>query len=147
MLLRGVIFHPSQFENLFVSLVHTDADIDQTLAAAAEVFPSSPPSGRQRRRDGPARGAAGAAARRPHDGRPAGRARRLRYQDVMAMVERLIAERGSAPGDLLPSRAELAAMAGVSLDHRAPRARRARTAKAACTAIRAWARSWRGRAS
>ena len=39
MLLRGVIFHPSQFENLFVSLVHSAADIDQTLAAAAEVFP------------------------------------------------------------------------------------------------------------
>jgi glutamate-1-semialdehyde 2,1-aminomutase len=39
MLLRGVIFHPSQFENLFVSLVHTDADVDLTLAAAAEVFP------------------------------------------------------------------------------------------------------------
>ena len=41
--------------------------------------------------------------------------RRLRYQDVMAMVERLIAEERLAPGDLLPSRAELAAMAGVSL--------------------------------
>jgi GntR family transcriptional regulator len=41
--------------------------------------------------------------------------RRLRYQDVMAMVERLIAEEQLAPGDLLPSRAELAAMAGVSL--------------------------------
>ena len=39
MLLRGVIFHPSQFENLFVSLVHSAADIDETLAAAAEVFP------------------------------------------------------------------------------------------------------------
>jgi glutamate-1-semialdehyde 2,1-aminomutase len=39
MLLRGVIFHPSQFENLFVSLVHSAADVEQTLAAAAEVFP------------------------------------------------------------------------------------------------------------
>jgi len=39
MLLRGVIFHPSQFENLFVSLVHTERDVDETLAAAAEVFP------------------------------------------------------------------------------------------------------------
>jgi glutamate-1-semialdehyde 2,1-aminomutase len=39
MLLRGVIFHPSQFENLFVSLVHTERDIDETLAAAAEVLP------------------------------------------------------------------------------------------------------------
>jgi glutamate-1-semialdehyde 2,1-aminomutase len=38
MLLRGVLFHPSQFENLFVSLVHDDADVDQTLTAAAEAF-------------------------------------------------------------------------------------------------------------
>jgi glutamate-1-semialdehyde 2,1-aminomutase len=38
MFLRGVLFHPSQYENLFVSLVHTDADIDQTLTAAAESF-------------------------------------------------------------------------------------------------------------
>ena len=48
MLLRGVIFHPSQFENLFVSLVHSNDDIDQTLAAAAEVFPILAP-GRERR--------------------------------------------------------------------------------------------------
>jgi len=38
MLLRGVLFHPSQFENLFLSLVHDDADVDQTLTAAAEAF-------------------------------------------------------------------------------------------------------------
>ncbi len=38
MLLRGVLFHPSQFENLFVSLVHTERDIETTLAAADEVF-------------------------------------------------------------------------------------------------------------
>jgi glutamate-1-semialdehyde 2,1-aminomutase len=38
MLLRGVLFHPSQFENLFVSLVHTHDDVKQTLAAAGEVF-------------------------------------------------------------------------------------------------------------
>jgi glutamate-1-semialdehyde 2,1-aminomutase len=38
MLLRGVLFHPLQFENLFVSLVHTDDDVDQTLRAAAEAF-------------------------------------------------------------------------------------------------------------
>ena len=38
MLLRGVLFHPSQYENLFVSLVHTDADVDVTLNAAAESF-------------------------------------------------------------------------------------------------------------
>jgi glutamate-1-semialdehyde 2,1-aminomutase len=38
MLLRGVLFHPLQFENLFVSLVHDDHDVDQTLRAAAEAF-------------------------------------------------------------------------------------------------------------
>ena len=39
MLLRGVLFHPSQYENLFVSMVHTDEDIDRTLEAAAEALP------------------------------------------------------------------------------------------------------------
>lgn len=34
MVVRGVLFHPLQFENLFVSLVHTDADVDETLTAA-----------------------------------------------------------------------------------------------------------------
>jgi glutamate-1-semialdehyde 2,1-aminomutase len=38
MLLRGVLFHPSQYENLFLSLVHDDADVDATLNAAAESF-------------------------------------------------------------------------------------------------------------
>lgn len=38
MILRGVLFHPLQFENLFVSLVHTDADIDQTLTAAEDAL-------------------------------------------------------------------------------------------------------------
>ncbi|WAX56687.1 glutamate-1-semialdehyde 2,1-aminomutase [Jatrophihabitans cynanchi] len=38
MLLRGVLFHPLQFENLFVSLVHTDSDIDETLTAAADAL-------------------------------------------------------------------------------------------------------------
>jgi glutamate-1-semialdehyde 2,1-aminomutase len=38
MILRGVLFHPLQFENLFVSLVHTDAEIDLTLNAADEAF-------------------------------------------------------------------------------------------------------------
>src|SRR5215472_531524 len=38
MLLRGVLFHPSQFENLFLSLVHTDADVDAMLNAAADAF-------------------------------------------------------------------------------------------------------------
>jgi glutamate-1-semialdehyde 2,1-aminomutase len=38
MLLRGVLFHPSQYENLFVSLVHTAGDVDETLSAAQEAF-------------------------------------------------------------------------------------------------------------
>ncbi|GAS91337.1 aspartate aminotransferase family protein [Mycolicibacterium brisbanense] len=38
MLLRGVLFHPLQFENLFVSLVHDDHDIDETLTAAADAL-------------------------------------------------------------------------------------------------------------
>ena len=38
MFLRGVLFHPSQYENLFVSLVTTDEDIDATLTAAADSF-------------------------------------------------------------------------------------------------------------
>jgi glutamate-1-semialdehyde 2,1-aminomutase len=38
MLLRGVLFHPSQYENLFVSMVHTDVDIDETLMKAGEAF-------------------------------------------------------------------------------------------------------------
>lgn len=36
MLFRGVLFHPHYYENLFVSLVHTDKEIDLTLAAAEE---------------------------------------------------------------------------------------------------------------
>ncbi len=31
---RGVLFHPAQFENLFVSMAHTREDIDLTLTAA-----------------------------------------------------------------------------------------------------------------
>jgi glutamate-1-semialdehyde 2,1-aminomutase len=38
MLLRGVLFHPSQFENLFMSLVHTNADVDAMLNAATDAF-------------------------------------------------------------------------------------------------------------
>lgn len=36
MLKRGILFHPHYFENLFVSMVHTDEDIDKTLLAAKE---------------------------------------------------------------------------------------------------------------
>jgi glutamate-1-semialdehyde 2,1-aminomutase len=35
---RGVWLAPSQFEAMFVSLAHTEAEIDQTVAAAAESF-------------------------------------------------------------------------------------------------------------
>jgi glutamate-1-semialdehyde 2,1-aminomutase len=38
MLKRGVLFHPSHLENLFVSLVHTDEDIDKTLEAAQDAL-------------------------------------------------------------------------------------------------------------
>ncbi|HXC83939.1 MAG TPA: glutamate-1-semialdehyde 2,1-aminomutase [Trebonia sp.] len=38
MLLRGILFHPSQYENLFLSLVHTDRDVDDMLGAAQEAF-------------------------------------------------------------------------------------------------------------
>ena len=38
MLLRGVLFHPSQFENLFLSLVHTADDVSDMLGAAKEAF-------------------------------------------------------------------------------------------------------------
>jgi glutamate-1-semialdehyde 2,1-aminomutase len=38
MVVRGVLFHPLQFENLFVSLVHTDTDIDETLTAADDAM-------------------------------------------------------------------------------------------------------------
>ena len=38
MLERGVFLAPSAFESMFPSLAHTDADIDRTLEAAAEVL-------------------------------------------------------------------------------------------------------------
>jgi glutamate-1-semialdehyde 2,1-aminomutase len=38
MVTRGVLFHPLQFENLFVSLVHDDRDVDETLTAAADAL-------------------------------------------------------------------------------------------------------------
>ena len=40
MLERGIYLAPSQFEAGFTSLAHTDADIEQTLATAKEVFAS-----------------------------------------------------------------------------------------------------------
>ncbi len=45
MLLRGVLFHPSQYENLFLSLVHTGDDVDAMLNAAADAFAVLPGAG------------------------------------------------------------------------------------------------------
>jgi glutamate-1-semialdehyde 2,1-aminomutase len=44
MLERGIYFAPSQFEAGFVSLAHTEADIEATLEAAAEAFKVARPS-------------------------------------------------------------------------------------------------------
>ena len=41
MLARGVYLPPSQFEALFISLAHSDADLDTTIAAAYEALASS----------------------------------------------------------------------------------------------------------
>jgi GntR family transcriptional regulator len=41
--------------------------------------------------------------------------KRLRYEEMIDFIERLAAERNLAPGDMLPTQAELAAAAGVSL--------------------------------
>jgi glutamate-1-semialdehyde 2,1-aminomutase len=38
MLKRGVYFPPAQFEACFISLAHTDADLEATLVAAREAF-------------------------------------------------------------------------------------------------------------
>jgi glutamate-1-semialdehyde 2,1-aminomutase len=40
MLEEGVYLAPSQFETAFVSIVHTDADLDRTIAAARKAFKS-----------------------------------------------------------------------------------------------------------
>jgi glutamate-1-semialdehyde 2,1-aminomutase len=42
MLARGVLLPPSQFEALFVSAAHTDADIDQAIAAARATLGAVP---------------------------------------------------------------------------------------------------------
>jgi GntR family transcriptional regulator len=41
--------------------------------------------------------------------------KRLRYEEVIAFIDRLVVERNLVPGDLLPTQAELAEAAGVSL--------------------------------
>jgi glutamate-1-semialdehyde 2,1-aminomutase len=40
MLRRGIFIAPSQYEALFVSAAHTDADIDRAIAAARESLAS-----------------------------------------------------------------------------------------------------------
>jgi glutamate-1-semialdehyde 2,1-aminomutase len=37
-MLRGVLFHPSQYENLFLSLVCSSGDVRYTLDAAKQAF-------------------------------------------------------------------------------------------------------------
>jgi glutamate-1-semialdehyde 2,1-aminomutase len=39
MLERGIYLPPSQFEAAFISLAHTEAEIDATVRAAEEVLP------------------------------------------------------------------------------------------------------------
>ena len=39
----------------------------------------------------------------------------LLYQQVVSYIEQLVSERGLAPGDMLPTHAELAELTGVSL--------------------------------
>jgi glutamate-1-semialdehyde 2,1-aminomutase len=38
MLKRGIFLAPSQFEAAFVSVAHTEADIERTIRAANEAF-------------------------------------------------------------------------------------------------------------
>jgi glutamate-1-semialdehyde 2,1-aminomutase len=38
---RGVLFHPGQFENLFVSTAHSEDDVERTLSAAADSMRSA----------------------------------------------------------------------------------------------------------
>ena len=54
--------------------------------------------------------------RRDRSGPPVDRSghKPLRYEEVIELVERLVAERRLAPGDLLPTQAELCELAGVS---------------------------------
>ena len=37
-MLRGVLFHPSRYENLFLSLVHSSDDVSYALDAARQAF-------------------------------------------------------------------------------------------------------------
>lgn len=54
-----------------------------------------------------------ATARSPRQSKPAKKP--LRYEEMIAFIERLITEGNLVPGDMLPTQAELAEMAGVSL--------------------------------
>ncbi len=50
MLMRGVLFHPSQDENLFISTAHSDDDVDRTLEAAAQAMSAVKPAISERER-------------------------------------------------------------------------------------------------
>ena len=43
MIERGIYLPPSQFETAFISLAHGEAEIEETVAAAREVFKSLRP--------------------------------------------------------------------------------------------------------
>src|SRR2546430_15127657 len=53
--------------------------------------------------------------RRGHAGEHGRPGSGLLYQQVVSYIEQLVAERGLAPGDMLPTHAELAELTGVSL--------------------------------
>ena len=121
MLLRGVLFHPSQYENLFVSMVHTDEDIDRTLEAAREAIPVD------RRGAAAEEAAVGLLDATPPQETPAMSGRRpLRYQRVIDLDRRDHPHAGPAARQPAAD-AEGAGGAGRRQpDHRPPSAGRAR---------------------
>ena len=38
MLYQGILFHPHYFENMFISMAHSEKDIDQTIAKAEKAI-------------------------------------------------------------------------------------------------------------
>ena len=40
MVLRGVLFHPDQYENLFISTAHTAVQVNETLTAVDQALPT-----------------------------------------------------------------------------------------------------------
>ena len=143
MLLRGVHLPPEPVRE----------PVRQPRAQRRRRRPDAGGGGRGVPRSSPPRAARGSegggrrCARRQPARRPPGGARRLRYQDVMAMIERLIAEERLGPGRPAAQPRRARRHGRREPDHRAPRAGRARAARVACTATRASARSSPGRAS